>query len=122
MRGVTFAAVLVASSAAFGRPVPPLPPVPGDFPACVDRLRSHAATQGIRAPVLWLVGAESNIPRWLDGPAVSAGADPLAGVRRRLAHVADGRLEVIADAGHMLQHDQPAAVAAVIEPFLTGRS
>ena len=28
------------------------------------------------------------------------------------------RLVTIADAGHMLHHDQPAAVAAQIEPFL----
>ena len=81
-----------------------------------------AIWRSIRAPVLWLAGAESDIPRWLDGPAAGEGSDPFAGVRRRLAHVADGRLEVIADAGHMLQHDQPAAVAAVIEPFLAGRS
>jgi pimeloyl-ACP methyl ester carboxylesterase len=30
----------------------------------------------------------------------------------------DGRLMTIADAGHMLHHDQPARVAAAIEPFL----
>jgi len=39
-------------------------------------------------------------------------------VRRRLAHIRDGRLALIADAGHMLHHDQPAAVAAQMEPFL----
>ena len=36
----------------------------------------------------------------------------LAGVRRRLARVPQGRLVTIADAGHMLHHDQPDAVAA----------
>jgi pimeloyl-ACP methyl ester carboxylesterase len=34
--------------------------------------------------------------------------------------VPGGRLATIADAGHMLHHDQPAAVAAAIEPFLIG--
>ena len=63
--------------------------------------------------------ADSTIPQWLDGAQASdGGTDPLAGVRRRLAHIANGRLQVVADAGHMLQHDQPAAVAAAIEPFL----
>jgi len=92
------------------------------FPTVYRVEEVFAIWRSIRAPVLWLAGAESDIPRWLDGPAAGEGGDPLAGVRRRLAHVADGRLEVIADAGHMLQHDQPAAVAAVIEPFLAGRS
>ena len=90
------------------------------FPTVYRVEEVFAIWRSIRAPVLWLVGAESNVPRWLDGAAASEEADPFAGVRRRLAHLADGRLEVIADAGHMLQHDQPAAVAAVIEPFLAG--
>ena len=29
----------------------------------------------------------------------------------------DGRLEIVNDAGHMLHHDQPQAVARLIEPF-----
>jgi pimeloyl-ACP methyl ester carboxylesterase len=29
-------------------------------------------------------------------------------------------MTTIADAGHMLHHDQPARVAAAIEPFLCG--
>jgi pimeloyl-ACP methyl ester carboxylesterase len=32
--------------------------------------------------------------------------------------VPHGQLATIGDAGHMLHHDQPAAVAAAIEPFL----
>ena len=78
-----------------------------------------AIWRAIEAPVLWLAGADSTIPRWLDGAQASdGGTDPLAGVRRRLAHIANGRLQVVADAGHMLQHDQPGAVAAAIESFL----
>jgi pimeloyl-ACP methyl ester carboxylesterase len=68
-----------------------------------------------------VAATESEIPRWLERhPEGDAGSDGLAGVRRRLAHVRDGRLVMIEDAGHMLHHDQPATVAAQIEPFLTG--
>jgi pimeloyl-ACP methyl ester carboxylesterase len=77
--------------------------------------------RNISAPVLWVAATESEIPRWLERhPEGDAGSDGLAGVRRRLAHVRDGRLVMIEDAGHMLHHDQPATVAAQIEPFLTG--
>jgi hypothetical protein len=41
-----------------------------------------------------------------------------AGVRRRLARVPHGRLEVIADASHMLHHDQPERLAEILEAFL----
>ena len=92
------------------------------FPTVYRLEEVFAIWRGIEAPALWLVGAESNIPQWLDGPAASECGDPFAGVRRRLAQIPGGRLAVIADAGHMLQHDQPAAVAAVIEPFLAGRT
>jgi pimeloyl-ACP methyl ester carboxylesterase len=89
------------------------------FPTVYRLEEVFAIWRAIEAPVLWLAGADSTIPRWLDGAQASdGGTDPLAGVRRRLAHIANGRLQVVADAGHMLQHDQPAAVAAAIEPFL----
>lgn len=82
---------------------------------------SIAIWRNVTAPVLWVVASESDIPRWLERhPGGEPGADGLDGVRRRLAHIRDGRLVTIADAGHMLHHDQPAAVAAQIEPFLAG--
>ena len=40
---------------------------------------------------------------------------------RRLAHVPTGTLAIVQDAGHMLHHDQPDAVARAIEPFLRRR-
>jgi pimeloyl-ACP methyl ester carboxylesterase len=52
------------------------------------------------------------VPRWL--------GEDSAGLERRVASFRDGRMTTIADAGHMLHHDQPAGVAAVIEPFLAG--
>jgi pimeloyl-ACP methyl ester carboxylesterase len=33
-------------------------------------------------------------------------------------HVPNAELATVPDAGHMLHHDQPAAVAALIEAFL----
>ena len=89
------------------------------FPSVYRMEEIHAVWREITAPVLWVAAAESDIPKWLnDHPEGEGGADNLDGVRRRLAHVPHGRLVTIADAGHMLHHDQPAAVAAAIEPFL----
>jgi len=89
------------------------------FPTVYRMDEVQAVWHCISAPVLWVVAAESDIPKWLnDHPEGEAGADNLAGVRRRFAHVPNGRLVTIADAGHMLHHDQPAAVAAAIESFL----
>jgi pimeloyl-ACP methyl ester carboxylesterase len=51
-------------------------------------------------------------------PEGEAGADGLDEVRRRVVQVPNARLETVPDAGHMLHHDQPAAVASLIEPFL----
>jgi pimeloyl-ACP methyl ester carboxylesterase len=91
------------------------------FPLVYRMEETYAIWRSIAAPTLWVAAADSNIPRWLDDhPEGEGGADSHAGIRRRLAHIPDGRLEIIADAGHMLHHDQPAAVAAAIETFLVG--
>ena len=37
---------------------------------------------------------------------------------QRLTHVRNCRTAVVADAGHMLHHDQPEQVAQLIEAFL----
>ena len=89
------------------------------FPHVYRIEEAVAVWRNVTAPVLWVAATESEIPRWLERhPEGNAGSDGLAGVRRRLAHIRDGRLALIADAGHMLHHDQPAAVAAQMEPFL----
>ena len=90
------------------------------FPT-VYRLEEVFAVWGrIRARVLWVAAEDSHIPRWLDRhPEGEAATDSLAGVRRRMAHVPGATLVTIADAGHMLHHDQPQAVAAAIERFLS---
>ena len=83
------------------------------FPT-VSRLDDvYAIWQAIDCPVLWVVAEDSYIPRW-----VAPGADARAEIERRFAHVPNGTLHFVADAGHMLHHDQPDVVARLIESFL----
>ncbi len=72
----------------------------------------RAACCGSRRPNRRFQSGSTSIPRARAEPMISRGS------RRRLAHVPNGRLVTIPDAGHMLHHDQPAAVAAAIESFL----
>ncbi|HVJ75664.1 MAG TPA: alpha/beta fold hydrolase [Casimicrobiaceae bacterium] len=89
------------------------------FPTVYRLAEATAIWRAIAAPVLWVAGADSRIPRWLDRePDGAASADGLDGVRRRMASIRDARLVVIPDAGHMLHHDRPEAVAAAVEAFL----
>lgn len=91
------------------------------FPTVYRMEEVYAIWREITAPVLWIAALDSEVSRRLDPPpAGDADAGIHAAVGRRLARVPNGRLAAIADAGHMLHHDQPAAVAAVIEPFLVG--
>ena len=62
------------------------------------------------APVLWVEGALSETARRLKLDA--------AEVAERRAAFRDLRHAVVADAGHMLHHDRPDAVAALVEEFL----
>jgi pimeloyl-ACP methyl ester carboxylesterase len=80
------------------------------FPTVYRIEEVYAAWQRVDAPVLWIAASDSFVPRWL--------GEDQAGLERRIAAFRDGRLMTIADAGHMLHHDQPARVAAAIEPFL----
>ena len=74
-----------------------------------ETLAIHSA---IAAPVL-AVEADSNSPgQWWQGRY------SLAEYHQRLQVVPDCRRAVVQDAGHMLHHDQPRAVAALIEEFL----
>jgi len=92
------------------------------FPSVYHMEDLFAVWRAIAAPVLWVAAAQSDIPRWLDRhPEGEMGVDGLDGVRRRLAEVPGGTLTVVQDAGHMLHHDQPQAVARAIEPFLRAR-
>lgn len=75
-----------------------------------EALALHAS---ITAPVLSVEASDDSLSRWWKG------CYTLAEYRERLAHVRDARTAVVQDAGHMLHHDQPQAVAALIEDFLS---
>ena len=72
---------------------------------------AQACWARVAAPVLWIDAATSEtVARMRLTPADLA---------ERRAAFRDLRYEVVADAGHMLHHDQPEAVARLIEQFLT---
>ena len=69
-----------------------------------------ACWQRITAPVLWVSGAQSNARGWRGDSAGELAA--------RKGAFRDFREVVLDDCGHMLHHDQPEKLAAVIEQFL----
>jgi pimeloyl-ACP methyl ester carboxylesterase len=72
-----------------------------------------ACWRRITAPVLWLWGDGATLMR-------SMGADQALLDRYRACYAALTE-QTIADAGHMMHHDQPAAFARAIEAFLEHR-
>jgi pimeloyl-ACP methyl ester carboxylesterase len=62
--------------------------------------------------VLAVEASDDSLSQWWQGRFT------LAEYHERLKAVADIRLGHVQDAGHMLHHDQPAAVADLIEGFL----
>ncbi|MBS0303423.1 MAG: alpha/beta hydrolase [Proteobacteria bacterium] len=66
----------------------------------------------ITAPVLSVHAAGDSLAQWYKQHY------SLQDYLQRLAHVPSYRTAVVQDAGHMLHHDQPQAVAALIEDFL----
>jgi pimeloyl-ACP methyl ester carboxylesterase len=73
---------------------------------------SHACWQRVTAPVLWVDASESDTLTRMGLTAEEHAS--------RRAAFANLRYETIADAGHMLHHDQPEKVARLIEEFLLG--
>ncbi len=71
---------------------------------------AEACWRKVAAPVLWVVGAESKAPEMLKLSSADLAARKAC--FQRLAE------RVIPEAGHMLHHDQPERLAAVIEEFL----
>jgi pimeloyl-ACP methyl ester carboxylesterase len=71
---------------------------------------AEACWRNVVAPVLWVAGAETKIPGALK-------LDPHS-LETRKACFRNLTERVIADAGHMLHHDQPERLAEVIEAFL----
>ena len=66
----------------------------------------------ITAPVLAVVASEDSLEKW------NQGRYTLADYHERLRSVVNVRIARIEDAGHMLHHDQPEQLAALIEQFL----
>lgn len=66
----------------------------------------------IAAPVLSVIASDDSLGQWWKGKFT------LAEYRERLQHVPQLTEARIEDAGHMLHHDQPARLAALIESFL----
>jgi pimeloyl-ACP methyl ester carboxylesterase len=71
-----------------------------------------AIYQRITAPVLAVEATDNSLQKWWGG------AYTLAQYHERLKSVPQVQTAVIDDAGHMLHHDQPDALARLIEGFL----
>ncbi len=74
----------------------------------------QAAWQRISAPVLALEASTSSMAQWYQDKYT------LDQYHERLKVVAQCQIAVIEDAGHMLHHDQPQLLAALLEAFLAG--
>ena len=72
----------------------------------------RACWEQVTAPVLWVEAAESDALK-------RVGLDAAAHAERR-SSFRELRHVTVADAGHMLHHDQPGAVARLIEEFVAG--
>ena len=65
----------------------------------------------VRAKVLHVEAAQSETLAWL------AASVPIDEFKTRFAAFPDRRARVIDDAGHMVNHDQPKAIARLIEAY-----
>ena len=81
------------------------------FPTVSHSEEWMATWRRMTAPVLWVVADQSETVDWATG-----GSD--AEWERRVAAVPGLRVAHVAGAGHMMQHDQPGAVAKIIEQFV----
>jgi pimeloyl-ACP methyl ester carboxylesterase len=70
--------------------------------------------QRIAAPVLWVEGDRTDVTKWWGDRY------PRAEFEARLALIPDLQREVLSPCGHMLHHDQPEALARLLERFLAG--
>ena len=70
-----------------------------------------ACWRQVTAPVLWVAGDETNGRGWR--------TDSVQQLAERKAAFRDFREIELQDCGHMMHHDQPVKLAAIIEEFLT---
>ena len=68
--------------------------------------------KAIMAPVLSVESSDDNLSQWWKGQY------SLGEFHERLRSVPDARTVVMPDAGHMVHHDQPEALARLVEGFL----
>jgi pimeloyl-ACP methyl ester carboxylesterase len=73
---------------------------------------TEALYRRIAAPLLMVEASEDSLSKWWKDKFT------LDAFHARLALVPDLRTEVLPDTGHMLHHDQPQALAALLESFL----
>ena len=71
-----------------------------------------AIYRNISAPVLNVEASQNDLEKWWEGKY------SLDEFHERLESIADLRSVTIADAGHMMHHDQPQDLAQLIEAFL----
>ncbi|MBB4842181.1 pimeloyl-ACP methyl ester carboxylesterase [Paucibacter oligotrophus] len=81
-------------------------------PVLYRRAEVLACWARIAAPTLWVEGRDTAVLRWFGDRY------PRADFEERIARVPQLRREVLAQAGHMLHHDQPEALARILEDFL----
>jgi pimeloyl-ACP methyl ester carboxylesterase len=72
-----------------------------------------ACWEKITAPVLWVEADQTDIWRWM-GEKSQARLE----IDRRRSVIPHVQTAIVTDAGHMLHHDQPKALAGLIEDFL----
>ncbi len=84
----------------------------GASPTLYQRDEALACWALITAPTLWVEGDQTNPSRWWGARYT------LAEFHERLNTVKPVQREVLSPAGHMLHHDQPEALAALLEAFL----
>jgi len=75
---------------------------------------AQALFDAITAPVLSVQASDDSLQRWWKDRYT------LADYHERLRRVRDVRSAVVQDAGHMLHHDQPQAVAQLVQGFVSG--
>ena len=63
--------------------------------------------------MLWVEADDTNMWQWM-GPKPEARIE----IDRRLGNLRQVEARMMADAGHMLHHDQPEALARMLEAFL----
>ncbi len=75
-----------------------------------------ACWRQISAPVLWVEAEQTEMWALMGNPEQARSE-----VERRITNIPHLQRAIISQAGHMLHHDQPEQLAALIEQFLTDR-